>query len=144
MNDSDQIIEKIATLVESREKYQLFLGKYALKYRRIYGGLDSLKQLAEELKERHGLSISYKTLHNYAWVEEKLGEFEIPEDVPYRVRQKIAGTSNPKEWIDKIMAGATSKEIYEGIQGVKPEVKLECPNCHKLFLRNEYLIHEES
>lgn len=135
MEDKDAIIEKIAALVSNRETYQLQIGKMAYDYRKMFGGVNSLKELAEDLKERHGLVISYKTLHNYAWVEEKLGGLEIPEDVPYRVRQMIAGTDNPKFWVDKIMAGATTKEIVFNIRGNLPPVLIECPKCHFAFSR---------
>jgi hypothetical protein len=138
MQDNDQIIDKIADLLTNREKYQLMLGKLSLEYRRLNGSAESLRGLAEEIKERHGLVISWKTLHNYAWVEEKLGAFEIPEDVPYRIRQALAGVEDPKEWIDKILAGASSREIFEGIKGKHPMPLIECPKCHFAFERSTY------
>lgn len=138
MEDKDQIIEEIAVLVENREVYQRKIGKYAWEYRQKFGGVNSLKELAEDLKERHGLVISYKTLHNYSWVEEKLSPFEIPDDVAYRLRQLIAGTDDPKKWVDLLLAGATSKELFEAIKGKKAQPLIECPKCHFAFEKPTY------
>lgn len=138
MTQNDEIIEQVAILLTNREKYQRSLGQLSLEYRKQNGTAESLKGLAEEIKERHGLAISWKTLHNYAWIEERLSGFEIPEDVPFRIRQAIAGTDNPKEWIDRLVAGANSKEIYEGIRGKRPPILIECPKCHFAFEKPTY------
>ncbi len=137
--ENDKIIEQIAGLLTSREKYQRLLGQLALEYRRQNGSAESLRGLAEEIKERHGLSVSWKTLHNYAWVEEKLNMFELPEDIPYRIRQAIAGTQDPKKWVDMILAGASTAEIFEGIKGKQPKPLVECPKCHFAFERPSYI-----
>lgn len=132
----EDIIEQIASLITSREHYQRMLGQIALEYRQTHGGtIECLKELASEVKERHGLSISWNTLHNYSWVEDRLKDLEIPEDISFRIRQVIAGTDNPSEWVKKINEGATTREIYEGIKGKQPRPLVECPKCHFAFER---------
>ena len=101
-------------------------------------GMDALKGLVEDLKERHGLTISWRTLHNYSWVEDRLADFELPEDIPYRLRQIIAGTDNPKLWVDKVNSGITTKEVIEAIRGKRPRPLIECPMCHHAFERPDY------
>lgn len=136
--EKDEIIEKIAALVDNRERYQRVLGQLALEYRKRFGGIESLKELSREIAERHGLKVAPATLHNYSWVEDRLKDFDVPEDVPFRVRQVIAGSSNPQEWIDKLKEGATTNEIVVGIKGTKPRPLIECPNCHFAFEKPLY------
>lgn len=132
MEEWDKFIESIATLISNREHYQRSLGQLALEVRKTHG-IDALKSLVNDIKERHGLSVSWKTLYNYSWVEDRLHDFNLPEDIPFRLRQVIAGTPNPKEWIDKVNQGATSKEIYEAIKGKAPRPVIECPQCRHIF-----------
>lgn len=132
MQKWDVYIETLAKAITSREHYQRTLGQIALEVRRE-GGSEALKGLVEDLKERHGLVLSPKTLHNYSWVEEKLAAYQIPDDVPYRLRQILAGVEEPAIWIDKIIAGATTQEIIEGIKGKSPVRLIECPHCHQMF-----------
>lgn len=136
--NKDEIIEKVAGLISSREHYQRLLGQLALEYRKTFGGVNSLKELSVEIKERHGLSVSAGTLHNYSWVEDRLQNFEIPEDVPFRIRQMIAGTDNPEVWVDKLNEGASNKEVEISIRGEKPRPLMECPKCHFAFERPRY------
>jgi hypothetical protein len=139
MNEKwDSYIETIAGLISNREHYQRTLGQVALEIRKAQG-MDALKGLVEDLKERHGLTISWRTLHNYSWVEDRLADFELPEDIPYRLRQLIAGTPNPKEWVDKVNAGATTAEIFIAVRGNKPRPLIECPACHHAFERPSYI-----
>lgn len=133
MEEKDQIIEQVASLIGNRDKYQLKLGKLALEYRNKFGGMGSLKELSMEIKERHGLTISPVTLHNYSWIELKLGAFDLPEDISFNARQAIAGTENPQEWVKKITEGMSSREIIELIKGKRPRRRVECPVCKHTF-----------
>ena len=132
MENWDKYIDEVASLIEHREGYQKSLGKIALEIRKLFG-MQSLKTLSEDIKERHGLTISPSTLHNYSWVEEKLGGYDIPEDIPYRLRQLLASNEDREKWIKKIMEGASSKEIYDAIKGPRPPMIVDCPACGHEF-----------
>lgn len=138
MQDKDQIIEQVAALVDNRENYQRILGKLALEYRTRFGGVNSLKELSNEIAERHGLKIAPSTLHNYSWVEDTLKDLEIPEDVPFRFRQIIAGSGEAEKWVKELMDGASTGEIIEAIKGKSKRPLVECPKCHFAFERPTY------
>ena len=101
MEDWEKYIETIAGLVNSREKYQRLLGQIALEVRRTINTY-ALKDLAEDVKERHGIKISWKTLYKYSWVENKLIGIDLPEDISYRTRELIARSKDPKKYADML------------------------------------------
>lgn len=127
----DSYVESLATLVENREKYQRVLGQISLEIQEVFG-LEGLNALAEELKERHGKTISPSTLRNYGWVEKKTAD--LPDDIPFSIRREIARTHNPQEWIEKVKQGYSVAEIYRMIKG-SPKSK-KCPNCGIILNRS--------
>lgn len=132
MENWDNYVETIASLISNRENYQKLLGKVALEVRRDVN-TEALKDLSKDIEERHGLSISWNTLYNYSWVEEKVGHLDIPDDLPFRARQLLAGTKNPEEWLDKVKEGMSVKELFIAIKGKPQRRSVECPSCHRIF-----------
>lgn len=129
--EMEEYTEEVATLVLNRENYQRRLGKIASEVSLAYGkqGLDSL---AEDLKEKHGLSISTSTLRNYRWVHERTFALDLPEDLAYRTLQKIASSPDPALWGNRIKdEGLSSAETYRLIMlenGIDIKEK-KCPSC---------------
>lgn len=132
MNNWDEYIETLARLVNSRENYQRILGELAQSVRDEYG-LEAMERLSNDLKERHGLTISASTLHNYAWVYSKTHNLDLPKDLAFRALQMIAGTPNPEEWATKIKSGMTAPEVYKAIKGEPRRSRVACPQCQHHF-----------
>ncbi len=126
----DDFIEEVAKITENKEHYQRSLALMAIEITKTYGDT-ALKVLSEEIKERHGKTISYNTLQNYKWVEEKTGHFDFPDDISFFVRQAIAGTDDPQIWADKVKEGLSGMEIYRLIKEGRYN-KTTCPVCGRI------------
>jgi len=127
--DWDRYIDDVANILATKEGYQLLLGERANDVIQKFGTF-ALKDLAAEIKERHGISTSHKTLYNYAWVVRKSEGLHLPPDISFRVRQMIAGSSDPKHWAEEIEKGMSPSEVAYHLR--PPEEKLiVCPFCGK-------------
>src|SRR3990167_9127688 len=116
MDEWDNYIETLARITTAKERYNRLVGQIALEVRQK-SGVDALKMLVEDVKERHGIPFSWKTLLNYAWIEEKTKDLAIPEDVTFKTRQAIAGAFDPQKYVDLLLQGVSSAEIYRMIRG---------------------------
>ena len=110
---------------------QRILGKIVLQLdTEIYG---TLKVFAQEI------GVSKHNLKIYAWVERKLDKLEIPPDIPWSSLRVIAGTNNPKKWVDKINdEGLSFAEVKRAVmeeKGIEPQhehKKITCPKCKSI------------
>lgn len=123
----DEYIEKLAQIITSRENYQRLLGQMALELTDRFGG-SSLKVISEDLKENHGLRISFKTLQNYRWVEDRTAKLNLPDDIPYGLRQKIAGSDKAEDYAKQLQEGASSADIFRQIRNDTKNKEI-CPTC---------------
>jgi hypothetical protein len=133
----DQIVEQVSVLVLQREKYQGTLGKLAKEVADTYG-VPALKDLAEAIKETHGVILAVSTLKNYRWVYEKTSHLNLPEDLSYVTRQYIATSGDPEGWARKIIdAGLSGPEAVRLIRESKGlndrRKKRLCPSCGATF-----------
>ena len=123
---------------------QRILGKIVLQLdTESYG---TLKAFAQEI------GVSGHVLKIYAWVERKLDKLEIPSDIPWSSLRVIAGTNNPKKWVDRIneegLSFAEVKRLVMEEKGIEPQEKhkihkcgncgfeaegLKCPACQNLI-----------
>ena len=131
-------IQEVSTLIEARETYQRKLGKISSEIQSKFGS-GALIGFADEIAESTGRKVSPKTLRNYAWVHDKLGNLELPEDITYRAMQSLSSMENPKEWLDKMLSnGWSSSELIfhirasRGLNNGKKETL--CPNCGQSFI----------
>jgi len=107
---------------------QRILGKIVLQLdTEIYG---TLKVFAQEI------GVSKHNLKIYAWVERKLDKLEIPPDIPWSSLRVIAGTNNPKKWVDRVVKEGLSfaevKYLVYKEKGIEPKhahQKIKCPKC---------------
>lgn len=127
----DDYINDIAGILATKEGYQIMLGRKANDVIEKFGTF-ALKDLAEEIKERHGISTSHKTLYNYAWVIRKTKNLNIPEDVSFRVRQMIAGSADPSHWATEIENGMSTAEVAHNLRPTESK-EIVCPKCGNKF-----------
>jgi len=127
----DKYIDNVAGILATKEGYQILLGEQASDVIDKFGAF-ALKDLASEIKERHGISTSHKTLYNYAWVIRKTKHLNLPEDISFRVRQMIAGTPNPEHWVDEINKGMSGPEVAHHLRPTEDN-NIVCPYCKKEF-----------
>lgn len=109
------------------------MGQIALEIKQTQG-TEAIKGLVEAVKERHGLTLSWKTLLNYAWIEEKTKDLAIPDDISFKTRQAIAGAEDPQKYVDLILQGVSSGEIYRMIRGEPEKKEIACPSCGFKFI----------
>lgn len=130
MDNWNEFITEVASILEARENYQRKLGKIASEIGSKYG-MGGLASFVDELKEQ-GVSVSLSTMRNYAWVWNRVGTLELPEDLSYRALQHIASSSSPEGWAKKIMeTGMSSAEVCKLIREEKglPAKSKICQNC---------------
>ena len=134
MEDSgfQEYVQRVATLVGSRETYQRSLGQTASTVVSMYGN-DALVRLADEVAETVGIKISTTTLRNYKWVWEKTSILNLPDDLSYRCLQAIAGSKDPEKYAKLVSEGLSSNEIIKMIReekGIPAKVKKWiCTSC---------------
>ena len=127
----DKYIDNIARILATKESYQILLGEQANEVIDKFGSF-ALKDLAEAIKDRHGIQTSHKTLYNYAWVMRKTKEYHLPDDISFRVRQMIAGSADPKHWVEEIDKGMSSAEVAHALRPTEDN-NIVCPYCKKEF-----------
>lgn len=127
-------VQEVSGLIESRETYQRKLGQIASTIQELFGA-NALVGFADEIENTTGRKVSHKTLRNYAWVWNKVGQLELPEDLTYRALQALASTENPKKWVDTLIEhGLSSAELIrlirkdKGLDDNKKKTIL-CPQC---------------
>lgn len=137
--DYDEAIIKISELLDKKEHYQRTLGKIASEVAQDWGS-DKLKELAEDIKETHGLHITYNSLRNYRYVYDNTKDLELPEDLSYRTLQYIASSGRPAFWALRIKKeGLSSAEVYhilrveKGYDQDRIDREIVCPSCGKLI-----------
>ena len=83
------------------------------------------------------IGVSIHTLRIYSWVEKRLEGIDFPEDLPWSALRLVAGTDDPKSWIDKLTEqGWSVAELRRKIMlaSGKPErhhkhKTLKCSSC---------------
>ena len=132
MNWKD-IVQESSALVKNKETYQLRLGELAF---RAYQdrGTGAFEQLAQEIEEIEGIKVSPKTLRNKKWVYESVKGLGIPDDIPYHVLQKIAGSGDVSKWVNLIVeegySGAEVARLIMEKRGYKKKSYI-CESCGK-------------
>lgn len=127
-------IEKVAGCLSQKESYQRTIGEAASLIVESYGN-KALKELSVDIKDTYGLTISPSTLRNYAWVHKMTSKLDLPDDLPYRTIQAIAGSENASEWAKRILdEGLSGAEVYNLIRkekglDLKPKKKYICEKC---------------
>ena len=129
----DDLIEKVATLIEGREKYQRYLGELTSQFCKDFGS-EKLPDFVGDIQETYGLKVSVSTLKNYRWVHDKLEGLNLPEDISYRSLQYIASSKDPAAWAKRINEeGLSSPDVFRLLREEKglPDKKKSviCPQC---------------
>lgn len=139
--DYDQLIQQTADILTLKKKQHLILGNIALQITKEWGS-SKLNDFSNDIKETHGITISANTLKNYAWVQERVGHFDLPEDFSYRTLQYIASSGRPKHWAKRIEnEGLSSAEVYyllreeKGLESTTE--RLVCPLCKGVFNKKD-------
>lgn len=131
----EEAVQKVISLLEGRENYQRALGEIASNIRKEFGA-DALKDFSEEVKETSGLTVSFSSLKNYAWVYDKVLVHKPPEDLSFHVLQVIAGTPHPEKWLAAVKNfGYSSADIIRLIEG---DHKKKCRICGTKLKRGWY------
>ena len=131
----ESLVTKVADCLAQRESYQRIVGQLAAFVIETRGN-KALKEFSANIKENSGLSISPSTLRNYSWTYKKISELSLPEDLPYRTAQVIAGSPNALQWAKMINEeGLSAADIYRLIKEEKgqdkPKKIITCPDCGK-------------
>jgi len=129
----DEYIQQVSSIVESKEQNHNKLGQICAAIMDDHPGAGgkALEEFAAEIKVTTGIKVSHSTLRNYAWVYKKTYRYNLPPDVYYIIKQRIASSTNPKKWVDLINEGHPSDYIYKLMMEENPKkkrVKL-CRHC---------------
>jgi hypothetical protein len=128
LKEYDTLVSLAQDAVALKDLPQRIIGKIVLQINtHEYGMLD---QFAKDT------GLSTHSMQIYSWVERRLEGLEIPEDIPWSSLRKIAGTSDPQAWIDRVKKeGLSFAEVSRLIMIEKGEPtrhvhkKLKCPSC---------------
>jgi len=125
----DTLVSLAQDALALRDLPQRIIGKIVLQLNTHEYGM--MEQFAKDT----GLSIY--SLQIYSWVERRLEGCDIPEDLPWSSLRKIAGTTDPQAWIDRVVKeGLSYAEVSRLIMIEKGEPtrhvhkKIKCPKCH--------------
>lgn len=137
MNNWEELVQKVAELLTTREKYQRVLGQIAYEINKEYGA-KGLQDFAVEVKDTHGISVSPSSLRNYEYTYRQTKDLNLPDDMSYRTLQYIASSGKPEYWAERIeKEGLSSPEVYRLIRqdkGMEDKKTMTiCPYCYKSF-----------
>ena len=128
----DSALQKAFSIIEGEEKNKRQLWKISYLIRKEFGG-DGLREFADSLKDTFGISRSYNTLRQYAYIYEMTVDYDIPDDIAYTTIRAILSSKYPLKYIRKIQSGASGPEIMRLLLEEKPPVTkhVKCPRCKK-------------
>lgn len=131
--DWDTKLQEAFLIIEKEEKDKRKLWKISYEIKKEFGGI-GLKEFADNLKETYGLTRSYNTLRQYAYIYEMTVDYDIPEDVPYTTIRAILAADVPLDYIRMIQNGASGAEVMRLLLQRKPPKRtVKCPRCHKIL-----------
>lgn len=133
--DWEQTLQKAFQIIENEESSKRELWRMAFDIKKEFGG-KGLKEFSDNLKETFGLTRSYHTLRQYAYVYEMMVTYDFPEDIPYTAIRAILSSQKPLDYIKLMKDGASYQEILFKIHESKPEKnkEIKCPNCGKIMV----------
>jgi hypothetical protein len=128
--DWGDFITEVSTLIENKENYQKRLGQLSATIVELNGS-EALKDFAGEVTENTGYKVSPITLRNYAWVYLKTVNLNLPDDMPFRIYQALAGVEKQDPYVKMIEEGYSAGEVIRKIREDKGYTKKEviCPKC---------------
>ena len=111
LEEYDLLVDLAVEATVLRDVPQRVLGKLVTHLETNKRG--TLPQFAKDT------GVSLHSLRIYSWVERRLEGLEVPSDIPWSSLRRIAGTDDPKKWVDRI--------VDEGLSfaEVKREIALE-------------------
>ena len=133
--DWNKALQDAHLIIEGEESNKRQLWRLAFDIKKEFGGV-GLKEFSDNLKESFGLTRSYHTLRQYAYVYEMMVTYDIPEDIPYTAIRAILSSQKPLDYIKLMKDGASYQEILFKIHEDKPqkEKEIKCPNCGKVMV----------
>jgi hypothetical protein len=131
--DWEDIVKESSSLVRRKEVYQSRLGELAYLAFKERGSA-AFETLAQDIEDTEGLKVSPATLRNKKWVYESIKDLGIPEDIPYYILQKIAGSGDASKWANLIIEEGYSGAEVARLIGIEKGVKkrtVVCTHCGK-------------
>lgn len=128
MENWDEYVVKIADLLEKKENYYLVLMEISFEISEKYGNF-ALFDFAKAIEDNSGIKISPTTLRNYAWTYDKTRNLDLPREVPFGLRQKIAGREDRGPIAKLFSQGWSVAAVANFIKGKKKDKFVPCPNC---------------
>ena len=129
----DEALQAAFLIIEKEEKDKRKLWQISYEIKKEFGG-QGLKEFADNLKETYGLTRSYNTLRQYAYIYEMTQDYDIPEDVPYTTIRAILSADVPLDYIRMIQGGASGAEVMRLLMIRKHSKRqIKCPRCHKIL-----------
>ena len=129
----DEALQNAYKLLEGENKHQRDFWKIAFEIKKEFGS-KGLRDFSEDLKENFGITKSYHTLRQYAYVHWLTVKYKLPEDLTYVCIRQIPLFKNPEAIIERIKKeGLSSAEVVRLAYQEKPKKKkvVVCPNCKK-------------
>ena len=127
----DEFLQQAFTILTTEDKNQREFWKIAFDIRKDFGS-KGLKEFSDNLKENFGVTKSYNTLRQYAYVHELVTKYDLPEDLTYTAIRQIPTVKDPEGLIKRIKEeGLSSAEIIRLAYQEKPkkERMTACPAC---------------
>src|SRR4030043_415524 len=116
----DNELQQAYDILQNEDTNQRELWKIAFSIKDQFGN-QGLREFSDNLKENFGLTKSYNTLRQYAYVHELVQKYQLPLDLTYTAIRQIPTVKDPIGLIDKIKRGLSSAEVIRLAYLEKPK-----------------------
>ena len=129
MNNWEQKLQSFYSLMEKGEKNNKKMWRLAFDIKEEFGS-GGLKEFSDDLLDSFGISRSYHTLRQYAYIHETVKKYGLPDDLSFTVVRNIVRHKDRDKLIKKIIdEGLSYREILRLLAQEKTKKEWVCPKC---------------